>query len=105
NPKRLLKPEMFAAIHATVGKHQALVVPAGAIIHEGSATTVFLRNGEKSDQRNIVVGQAVDGKIEVLSGLHAGDEVAADGAELLKGGPRELSFPSSELYFAIASSL
>src|SRR5215470_3718507 len=31
NPKRLLKPEMFAAIHATVSTHQALVVPAAAI--------------------------------------------------------------------------
>jgi len=35
------------------------------------------------------VGRTVDGKVEVLSGLHVGEEVAAEGAELLKGGTGE----------------
>jgi membrane fusion protein, heavy metal efflux system len=86
NPKQLLKPEMFGTIHVKVGAHPALVVPAAAIIREGSATTVFLHVDGKSEQRPVTVGQTVDGKVEVLRGLRKGDEVAAEGAELLQGG-------------------
>jgi multidrug efflux pump subunit AcrA (membrane-fusion protein) len=80
---------MFAAIHVKAGTHQTLVVPAAAIIREGDTTTVFVNNAEKSEQRTVTIGQTVDGSVEILSGLHPGDEVAADGAELLKGGAAE----------------
>src|SRR5262249_13553225 len=86
NPKQLLKPEMFAAIHVSIGTHKSLVVPATAIIREGSAATVFVNNAGKAEERTVTIGLAVDGKVEVLSGLRIGDEVAAEGAELLKGG-------------------
>ncbi len=89
NPKQLLKPEMYGMIHVTVGKHQAVVVPVAAVIREGNATTVFAKNGSTPEQRPVTVGQTVDGKVEVLSGLHVGEEVAVEGAELLKGGPGE----------------
>ena len=89
NPEQRLKPEMFGTIHVQAGTHQALMVPAAAIIREGNATTVFLKNAGKPEQRTVTIGQTVDGKVEVLSGLRAGDEVAAEGAELLKGGPTE----------------
>lgn len=89
NPDLRLKPEMFATIHIRSGTHQALVVPAAAIIREGSSTTVFVKSGGKPEQRTVNTGQAVDGMVEVLTGLHTGDEVAAEGAELLKGGPPE----------------
>lgn len=86
NPQRLLKPEMFGTIHVRVGEHQALVVPAASIIREGSVTTAFVRNAAGPEQRTVTVGQMVDGKAEVLSGLHVGEEIAAEGAELLQGG-------------------
>jgi cobalt-zinc-cadmium efflux system membrane fusion protein len=86
NPKQLLKPEMFGTVHVNVGSHQALVVPAAAIIHEGNATTVFAKNGATPEQRAVTLGRAVGVKVEILTGLHTGDEVAAEGAELLKGG-------------------
>ena len=89
NRKQLLKPEMFATVHIRVGSHQAVVVPAAAVIREGNATTVFAKQGDKTQQRAVTLGQSVDGVVEVLSGLHAGDEVAAEGAELLKGGPND----------------
>ncbi len=85
NPDQRLKPEMFGTIHVTAGTHQALVVPAAAIIREGNSVTVFVKNAGKPEQRTVTVGQTLDGSVEILSGLHAGDEVAAEGAELLKG--------------------
>jgi cobalt-zinc-cadmium efflux system membrane fusion protein len=89
NPNQLLKPEMFGSIRVNVGTHRALVIPVAAVIHEGNATTVFARNGAAPEQRPVTLGQIVDGSVEVLSGLRAGDQVAAQGAELLKGGPDE----------------
>jgi membrane fusion protein, heavy metal efflux system len=86
NPKRLLKPEMFGTIQVKVGAHQALVVPTAGIIREGNATNVFVRSNGKTEQRTVTVGQTVDGKAEILSGLRVGDEVASEGAELLQGG-------------------
>src|SRR5229473_7879798 len=85
NPGQRLKPEMFGAIHVRAGTHQALVVPSGAIIREGNTTTVFLNSAGKPEQRTVTIGQTVDGNIEIVNGLRAGEEVAAVGAELLKG--------------------
>ena len=85
NPGQQLKPEMFGTIHVRAGMHQALVVPVAAIIREGNATTVFLNHAGKPEQRMVTVGQTVDGNVEIVNGLRAGDEVAVEGAELLKG--------------------
>ena len=89
NGDQRLKPEMFAAIHVRVGTHKVLVVPATAIIHEGQATAVFVESGGKAEQRNVTIGQSVDGKVEIVSGLEPGQQIAADGAELLTGGTNE----------------
>jgi cobalt-zinc-cadmium efflux system membrane fusion protein len=89
NRDQRLKPEMFGTIQVRAGSHRALVVPAAAIVREGSTTTVFVRNAGKLEQHTVTVGQTVDGRVEILSGLSAGDQVAAEGAELLKGGGSE----------------
>jgi cobalt-zinc-cadmium efflux system membrane fusion protein len=89
NSDQRLKPEMFGTIHVKAGTHQALVVPAAAIIREGDTATVFVKNAGKPEQRAVTVGQTLERNVEIVSGLRAGDEVAADGAELLKGGQAE----------------
>lgn len=86
NPDLRLRPEMFGSIKVKVGNREALVVPAASIIREGNNATVFVKNAGKPEQRQVTVGQTVDGMVEITDGLHEGDEIAADGAELLKGG-------------------
>lgn len=86
NPGDKLKPEMFATIRVDVGSHKAVVVPASAVIHEGQNTSVFVENQGKPEQQNVSTGQAVDGKVEIISGVQPGQQVAANGAELLTGG-------------------
>jgi len=86
NPGGKLRPEMFAAIHVDTGTHDAVVVPSSAVIHEGQNTVVFTDNNGKPEQKNVTVGQSMDGKVEITSGLEAGQRVAANGAELLTGG-------------------
>jgi membrane fusion protein, heavy metal efflux system len=89
NPDQRLKPEMFGTIHVKAGAHQALIAPAAAIIREGDTTTVFVKNAGQPEQRTVTIGQTTDANVEILTGLRAGDEIAADGAELLKGGQTE----------------
>lgn len=89
NADERIKPEMFGTIHVRAGAHHALVVPAAAIVREGSTTTAFVNVSGKPEQRTVTTGQTIDGNVEITSGLQAGDEVAAEGAELLKGGPTE----------------
>ncbi len=86
NPGNKLKPEMFAALHVAVGKHTAIVVPNSAVLHEGQNTVVFVENNGKPEQRNVTVGQAVDGGVEITQGIEDGQRVAVNGAELLTGG-------------------
>jgi cobalt-zinc-cadmium efflux system membrane fusion protein len=86
NPGDKLKPEMFAMIHVAVGRHAAIVVPSSAVIHEGQNTVVFVEKDGKTEQRKVTTGQAVDGSVEITSGLETGQRVAANGAELLTEG-------------------
>jgi len=85
NPGEKLKPEMFAMIHVDVGTHKAIVVPSSAVIHEGQSVVVFVETNGKLEQRNVTSGQAVDGRVEIKSGLELGQQVAVNGAELLTG--------------------
>jgi len=86
NPGEKLKPEMFAVIHVDVGSHKAIVVPTSAVIHEGQKTIVYVENDGKPEEQTVTTGQAVDGKVEITSGIRVGQRVAVDGAELLTGG-------------------
>jgi membrane fusion protein, heavy metal efflux system len=86
NPGEKLKPEMFAAIHIDVGSHQAIVVPASAVIHEGQKTIVFIDSNGRPEEQIVTTGQTVDGKVEITSGVQPGQRVAVNGAELLTGG-------------------
>ena len=88
NPREKLKPEMFAVIHVDAGTHTTVVVPASAVIHQGQNTVVFVEDNGKPLQKNVTTGQAIDGKIEISSGLEKGQRVAVNGAELLTGASR-----------------
>jgi cobalt-zinc-cadmium efflux system membrane fusion protein len=86
NPGEKLKPQMFAAIHVDVGSHRAIVVPASAVILEGQKTIVFIDSHGRPEEQIVTTGQAVDGKVEIISGVQPGQRVAVNGAELLTGG-------------------
>jgi membrane fusion protein, heavy metal efflux system len=86
NPDRRLKIGMFAAV--ALGDHtprEVLAVPAGAVQQIDGDTVVFVRRADGRFHRQAVtVGPEIDGWIEILSGVAAGDEVVSSGAFLLK---------------------
>ncbi len=90
NPKRMLKPEMFASIHVETGSHQGVLVPATAVIREGDSAFVYVQEaGGKVARRPVQLGANLNGNIEIVAGLRAGESVAGEGVELLRGSEQE----------------
>jgi HlyD family secretion protein len=53
----------------------AVVVPASALVREGSAWSVYVVDGQRARKRQLRVGHMGDATAEVLAGLKPGDEV------------------------------
>lgn len=73
-------PGMFVRVHFVIGKVKKLLVPASAILYRSEVVAVYVvddKGGVKL--RQIRIGDVtVDGGVEVLSGLKAGEKVAID---------------------------
>ncbi|MCB1923496.1 MAG: efflux RND transporter periplasmic adaptor subunit [Gammaproteobacteria bacterium] len=85
NPDGLLKANMFADVVVYGGpKHDVLAVPAEAVIETGKRASVVLALGDGRFQPvDVVTGMASGGKVEILSGIKAGDEVVVSGQFLI----------------------
>jgi membrane fusion protein, heavy metal efflux system len=81
----LLKPGMFAEIGLGTDARPALMVPAEAMLHVGSADYLLVQAGPGRWRITpCVAGEAHGSKIEITSGLSAGDRIIGRGAILLK---------------------
>jgi cobalt-zinc-cadmium efflux system membrane fusion protein len=81
-----LKPQMYAtAIIRERDPKPTIVVPSDAIQTIDGRPTVFLAEaGGRFRPRGIEIGAAVDGQVEVRSGLRAGERIAVSGSFILK---------------------
>lgn len=94
NPDGKLKGGMFASLNLTLQlRESALVIPEPAIISNGDATIVFaLTPTNTAFMKPIKTGLRLAGKVEVLSGLTAGEMVVVEGTQKLRpGAPVRLS--------------
>ena len=92
NPSGRLKPGMFADVRLVAREAVTfLAVPEAAVRTIGAKTVVFMpAGGGKFVRRDVATGRVVDGWVEILDGLRAGEPVVTDGsfdvkAEMLKG--------------------
>lgn len=53
----------------------AVVVPAAAIVREGETTAVFVAAGDKAQRRDVTVGAEDEDRVEITSGVKAGEMV------------------------------
>jgi len=81
-----LKPGMFVWALIPLDKpHEALVVPAGAIMRHENQPFVFVPDGERQFRRvDVELGLETNEQIEITSGLAAGDTVVDRGTFFLK---------------------
>jgi RND family efflux transporter MFP subunit len=73
-----LYPGMFVKVGFVVGQTERLLVPAGAVVHRSELTAVYVVQGDEVALRQIRTGRAFADRVEVLSGLAAGETIAAD---------------------------
>jgi Cu(I)/Ag(I) efflux system membrane fusion protein len=85
NPDLLLKPDMFAevTIYADAQK-DVLVIPAEAVIRSGTRKQVFIvREPGKFEPRLVILGLESSGKVAVIKGVQAGEEVVTSAQFLI----------------------
>lgn len=81
NPGGRLKAGMFATVSLDVPLGTGLVVPSDAVLDSGRRQLVFVSAGDGYfEPREVVVGQRVDGRTQILSGLREGERVAESAA-------------------------
>ncbi|MDH4064226.1 MAG: efflux RND transporter periplasmic adaptor subunit [Acidobacteriota bacterium] len=88
-----LKPGLFATSRIEQAtKQNAVLVPASAVRTVAGAARVFVATGEAADrrveERVVATGQVLGERIEIASGLSAGEQVVVDGLERIVDGVR-----------------
>jgi membrane fusion protein, multidrug efflux system len=90
NPEMLVRPGMIAEVKIiTEQAKKLLVIPVEAVLHDfNNQSYVFVvdESKNKSFRRNIILGQAINDKIEVISGLKETDLVISGGQQKLVDG-------------------
>lgn len=86
NRHALLKPEMYATVELSAGgSESALFVPQEAVQDVNGQATLFLELKPGQYQpRPVQTGRTLDGLVQILRGLQAGDRVVGAGSFILK---------------------
>ncbi len=100
NPDGLLQPGMFAVINLVLEERaQALVVPEAAVRYRGDQAYVVMVNEEQRVAfQDVSIGLRMPGKVEITSGLNAGDLVVVEGFQKMGPGTAIAVSPRSERY-------
>jgi len=86
---RGLLPGMFGRARLVVGERPGVVIPTEALVLRGQLETVFVASPDGTQARMQIVrsGRRLDdGRVEILSGLGAGQRVVVGGAGELRDG-------------------
>jgi Cu(I)/Ag(I) efflux system membrane fusion protein len=85
NPGLRLKPGMFATVHVSgATRERVLTVPRSAVLVTGQRSIVFLKStAGMLEPREVIAGVANDDRIEIRSGVQAGDTVVASATFLV----------------------
>jgi len=87
NPDAALKPGTFARVHVESGKvDDVLTLPYAALQYRYGVNRVFVVKGDRLVMRELQVGERLGDRIEIVSGVTAGDQVAITDVETLNDG-------------------
>ncbi len=96
NADHRLKPGMFASVSLSVGtKDAALTVPEDCIFPHTGGFAVYRDAGGVAELVPVLTGIRIPGRVEILSGLKAGDLVARAGNLRLSPGRKLLPQPAA----------
>jgi RND family efflux transporter MFP subunit len=80
NANHTLRAGSAVIMHLPRGVQQGILVPIGAIVHEGDLTGVVVRAGDRDERRWVRLGASHGGAVEVTSGLRAGESIVVPAA-------------------------
>jgi len=90
NRGMFIRPGMIAEVKILTGQDQKiLLIPAGTVLHDfNNQSFVYVIDGSasKAFRRNVILGRAINDKIEVISGLEETDLVVSGGQQKLVDG-------------------
>jgi HlyD family secretion protein len=87
NGQGLLKPGTFARVHIESGKvDQVMTLSYGAIQYRYGVNRVFVVQGDHLGARELKVGDRLGDRIEVVSGVKAGETIAVSDVDKLADG-------------------
>jgi multidrug efflux pump subunit AcrA (membrane-fusion protein) len=76
-------------VRVPIGEAQALLAPAAAVAERGQLTSVYVVDGGGVARlRLVTLGRRLGERVEVLSGLAAGEPVVVEGVARLRDGIR-----------------
>ncbi|HAS51036.1 MAG TPA: efflux transporter periplasmic adaptor subunit [Gammaproteobacteria bacterium] len=91
-----LRPGLFARVGLVLERREnALVVPEQAIVPVGQKTFVYRVVDGKAAMTPVTLGLRRPGKVEIVEGVSAGDEVVTDGQLKIRDGAAVTVMPSS----------
>lgn len=95
NPGGNLKPGGFARVHIVTDlTEQVLTVPATALQYRYGVNRIFVVKGDRLRGTEIKIGDRVGERVEVVSGVAAGETIAATDVEKLADGARVTAQPA-----------
>jgi RND family efflux transporter MFP subunit len=78
-------PGVSAKLWLPTGQAEKLVVPVAAVVRRGELTAAYVVQADgRSLLRQLRVGEAADGQVEVLAGLEEGERVALDPLQIAR---------------------
>jgi len=84
NPGMRLKPDMFANVEFAISLPSRVTVPADAVLNTGVRKTVFIDRGNGAlEPRKVETGDRIGDRIQIVSGVRAGERVVSSGAFLI----------------------
>lgn len=87
NPDRLLRPGMLLTVDLVKDRSQSLIIPEEAVIQEKDKKfALVVTPGNTVEKIEIVTGRRNPGKLEVISGLNAGQQVIIQGLTRVRPG-------------------
>jgi RND family efflux transporter MFP subunit len=87
NRDTVLKPGTFARVHIESGKTDVVMtLPYATMQYRYGVNRVFVIDGDKLAARELKVGDRIGDRIEIISGVKAGDRVAATDVDKLADG-------------------
>jgi RND family efflux transporter MFP subunit len=96
NPEGTLKPGFFATAFIEQPKKTPAVLIDRRVVHEvGTTKRLFVITGDHVEERIVTLGQEVGPRVEVVSGLRAGESVAASKAALTDGARVRVTAPAA----------